>query len=179
MDLSELEGGTLTWTQPIRDRRYELRSGDHVLGMLEFASASGSLATVRVVEGAWTMKRTGFLHPRVTVREAGNGEDLAVYEPRLRGDGTVTFTGGRSFPFRPTDFWHQNWAFLDTLEKAVIAFDAGVEGPRLRDAFKVQLTVRLTNVRVYRSETPILVALGLYLAVLRHQDSVTQTSVTG
>ena len=171
MALADLQGGTIEWVQPGWDRRFDLRSGDHTLGMLAFNTKMGTLASVRIGDGEWTLKRTGFLHPRVTVRAPDGGSDIAVYEPRLRGDGTVRFATGQTFDFRATDFWHRDWAFLDSLGEVVIAFDAGVEESMLRDALKLQLTVRLPNVRVYPNECPVLVALGMYLAVLRQQDS--------
>ncbi len=70
-----------------------------------------SLATAETADGTWTFKRVGFLNPRVTIRAAGSPDNLAVYQPKFWGDGTVTFADGAAFRWQPTNFWATEWAF--------------------------------------------------------------------
>lgn len=67
------------------DRCYELRAGDEVCGIVRFAGGCGSLATAETAHGVWTLKRQGFLSPRVTVRPAGSEESTGIFKPAWGG----------------------------------------------------------------------------------------------
>ena len=91
-------GQELSWHQPKGLRRhFELRIGDEVLATLRWETNFGSLATAETAEGRWTFKRVGFWRPKVTVRAAGSDADLAVFEPRWTGSGTLTLASGHSY----------------------------------------------------------------------------------
>ncbi|MGI0129302.1 MAG: hypothetical protein ACREEC_04005, partial [Thermoplasmata archaeon] len=56
---------------------FDLLAGDQPVATLIWKSGTGSLATARTASGSWTLKRTGFLNPRVTVRAEGTTTDVA------------------------------------------------------------------------------------------------------
>jgi hypothetical protein len=58
---------------------------------LRWAKNWGSLATGLSGDGSWTFKRSGFLHPRVTVRESGSNSNIATFLYTDEGKGVIEF----------------------------------------------------------------------------------------
>ncbi len=71
--------GGLRWlpVQPVPPA-WELRAGDALLLRLEWVAERGSLARARSAGGRWTLKRVGFLAPRITARAEGAAANVAV-----------------------------------------------------------------------------------------------------
>ena len=171
-NLTEIFGAKLEWREPkATARHYELRAGGELCGALNFRSAWGTLATAETAGGAWTFKRVGFLNPRVTVREAGSEEDLAVYRPRFWGDGQITLTDGATLHWRSLNFWSTQWAFTDSASRPLVTFRSGVQDQKLKDIFRTQATVEVAPAASADPRLPLLVCLGWYLILLQHQDT--------
>ncbi|UCH59071.1 MAG: hypothetical protein JSV61_12755 [Anaerolineales bacterium] len=163
---------TLEWRQPKGlDHYYELRARQELLARLTFRSLLGTLATAETSEGSWTFKRVGFLNPRVTVREAGQEANLAVYQPKFWGDGVLTFQDGRALTWKPVNFWRTDWSFFNAQEDAVLEFISGLQEEKLRDVFKTQYTLIRHGAGPDPDILPILATLGLYLLILHQQDA--------
>jgi hypothetical protein len=163
---------TAEWVQiNTFDKRFELQSAEGVLGQLAFRSNLGTLAQAETDAGSWSYKRVGFLNPRVTVRKSDAGHDLAIYQPKLWGDGTLVFNDGTEYSWKSTNFWNSAWAFYDRSGLATVSFDPGIERQGLRDAFKMQLTVRIGPSSSRSDLVPILLTLGFYLLVMRQNDN--------
>ncbi len=108
----KLDPGELEWVQPEAFRRfYQLTRDGRVMATLEFEKLGGSLATGQYGQSAWTMKRAGFLAPRVIVRQAGSAQDLAIFTPIWNGSGWLVFGSGRRYQLRSKNFWATEWAF--------------------------------------------------------------------
>jgi hypothetical protein len=177
--LAEFKDLAAEWIQPSTSKRfYQLQRGEILLGRLSFRSSFGTLALAETSEGRWTFKRVGFLNPRVTARIADSGEDLAVYQPKLWGDGILSFMNGLVFTWKPTNFWATDWAFADAEGNLVIAFKGGVAEEKLRDIFKIQSTVEVVAAPQSRDVFSVLLALGMYLLVLHHQDAAAAAAAT-
>jgi hypothetical protein len=172
VEFKEIGSPTAEWIQPDSfNKCFELQSDDGMLGRLEFRSDFGTLAAARCAAGSWSYKRVGFLNPRVTVREEGSTFDIAIYQPKLWGDGTLTFSDGAQYAWKSTNFWNSAWAFYDRGGVAAVSFDPGIEWQRLRDAFKTQMSVRIDPDGARRDLVPILLTLGLYLLIMRQNDN--------
>ena len=88
--INEIGSHELRWVQPsVRQSAYELRAGDEVVAALRWHKACGSLADATTEDRHWTFKRTGFWHPRVTVRvedaRGTPGESAALQEAAAGG----------------------------------------------------------------------------------------------
>ena len=178
--LIEFTGGLLEWVQPkVFERNYELVSGETLVATLAFRSSFGTLAVAETAEGSWTFKRVGFLNPRISVRQVGGLDDLALYRPRFWGGGDLAFTGGPVVSWRSTDFWTTEWAFFDPVDQALLAFRPGREKERLADIFKSQATVEVSPVGAGSPHLSILASLGMYLLVLHQDDTAAVISATG
>ena len=161
------------WCQPkALQRSFELREGNRLLGTLHFATSCGSLATASLAAGEWTFKRTGFLHPRVTVRRRGQEADLAVFRPKGWGvEGELRFAGGRSYGWKAANFWSTKYVFLDGSGKALVTFKSGAEESKWSDLFKCQALVEIDPSANELEELPLLVSVGWYLMILDQEDA--------
>ena len=81
---------------------------------LTWVKSWGSLAKGESADGEWTLKRLGFLRPRVAVRENGSDFDLAVLSINWAGEGAVVFSDGETFQFKRSGFWHPDWSMFDS-----------------------------------------------------------------
>jgi len=178
-ELSKAAGSHIYWIQPeILSRRFELRAERSVFGSLSFRTAFGSLATAESATGSWTFKRVGFLSPRVTVRVAGSNDDLAIYWPRLRGDGWLEFPGGTRYHWQTANFWGSAWGFSDAQQGLLFVLRPGVEKPSWSDLLKTQAQVEIEQRGHDLAELPLLVMLGWYLLILQKEDSAAAISAT-
>jgi hypothetical protein len=166
--ISEVAGQELLWIQPaVRQREHELRAGDDVVATLRFQR--GSLADAQASGGHWTFKRQGFWHPRVTVRTAGSDTDIAVFQPRWVGGGTLEFPDGRTVRLSSANFWQSEWVWQDN-EKPLIRFK-GRHG-----IVKARGAVELQPEAVASPDLAMLVLLGWYLILLHAEDSAAASS---
>ncbi len=103
------------WKQPEAVRRYhELSIDNQRVATLNFdKNWGGSLATAACEFGVWTLKRNGFLSPRITLRAQGAETDLAVFEPKWTGGGMLRFAAGRAYELKSLSMWGGDWAFVD------------------------------------------------------------------
>ena len=166
--ISETAGQELLWVQPAaRKREHELRAGDDVVATLRFQR--GSLADAEAAGGHWTFKRQGFWHPRVTVRTAGSDTDIAVFQPRWVGGGTLEFPDGRTVRLSSANFWQSEWVWQDN-EKPLIRFK-GRHG-----IVKARGAVELQPEAVASPDLAMLILLGWYLILLHAEDSAAASS---
>ena len=177
--ISSAIGLQLHWVQPkTMERRFELCGDDHLFGSLRFESAFGTLATAELAGVRWTFKRVGFLNPRVTIREAGSNENLAVYWPTFWGDGWLEYVNGSLFHWKSINFWGTAWGFADPQEQLLFLLKSGSEHPKLADLLKTQAVVGIEPAGQHVPELPLLLSLGWYLMILHLEDSTTTVATT-
>lgn len=151
---------------------YELLAGDHLLATLKRKSIWGSLATGTTADGEWTFKRVGFWHPRVTVRVAGSDEDLAVFEPRWTGNGTLTFADQTQYHWKSANFWWTKWEWLDAREQSLFHFEM------TKNFLKQEAKVEVLSGAIPQAHRSILPLLGWYLILLSMSDLAGSTAAT-
>ena len=128
---------------------------------LTWAKSWGSLATGESADGEWTLKRIGFLRPRVTARLAGSSSNLAVVTMDWNGGGSVAFSDASDFTFRRTGFWHPQLSLTDTVGTRIFTMmpRAGIG--------KQDAILTLENEAARSSwRTSLLAILGWYLSIL-------------
>jgi len=166
MTLNEAAGQELEWRQPgALHRVYQLTEDGREIATLRFEKSCGSLATGICGEARWTFKRTGFLSPKISVREAGSETEFAMFTPGWTGSGWVVFGSGRRYHLRHTNFWGTEWAFEGEDGRAAIAL-SGNHG-----FFKQGGTATVAQFAVGLPETPVLLMLMWYLRVLMNEDA--------
>jgi len=112
------------------------------------------------------------------VRVAGSEEDLAVYQPKVWGDGHLTFKTGRAFAWKPVNFWATDWAFTDNNGRQLLRLMSGLEKDGLRDLLKDQSTLELLPASEGVEELPILICLAMYLLILHRLDTAAAVAAT-
>jgi hypothetical protein len=163
----------LEWRQPeARQRLYELTRNAETIATLRFEKRSGSLATGQYGKDQWTLKRTGFLSPRVLIREIGSDQELAIFTPTWTGGGWLTFTSGRRYHLRSTNFWQTEWAF-EAVDGAPVIILTGPHG-----VFKQGGHARVSESAASLPETPVLLLLIWYLRILMNEDASAVAVIT-
>jgi hypothetical protein len=148
---------------------FELRAADEVAGSLRWERAS--LARAELADGQWTFKRTGFWHPRITVRLPGSETDLALFTPTWSGGGSLEM-GGKRFAFRPANFWHSRWSWTDAGDEPLVHFSSR------QGLLKTEGQVSLEPESESLPELSLLVTLGWYLLVMAAKDSAAVAATT-
>jgi hypothetical protein len=163
--IGQYVGETLQWCQPrLFASEYELRCGDVVVATLDFRSAFGTHATAESADGRWTFKRVGFWRTRVTVRNEGGDDDVAVFENETwSGGGTLRFANGTSYQ-ASTNFWTTRWEFQTAGEVPLVRFHT-------HGLARVEADVELQADAAHLAALPLMVMLGWYLVVMLHRDS--------
>jgi len=170
--MTQCTGKELVWSQPkMSKREFELHDGADLVATLKWHRSSGSLATGVAFASSWTLKRAGFLRPRVVVRNVDSAENMAQFEAGWAGGGRLFLSNGHGYFWRQRSFWRNEWAFEDEQGRVVVQFRA--------DVFILKRTVQLTVVDV-NGDGPygsLLAVLGLYLMVLSHDDSLATLTI--
>jgi hypothetical protein len=122
MDFAKTEyGDILRWVQPVAGNRYhELRSRSGIHAKLKWKGMYGSLAYVHTSEGTFTLKRAGFLNPRVTVRMRPGDSDVAVFDVNIGITGTIAFDDGPKFEVRRPKTLRRQWSIVDWDDRSII-----------------------------------------------------------
>ncbi len=163
--IREVATRPLEWTQPsMLKREHELRAGDELLAHLRWDNAFGSRARAESAAGAWTLKRSGFLSPRVTARVDGTEIEVLALRPSWTGQGTIEVAQGARYGWSKPSFWHSEWVMADTAERPLVRFK-----PRfsmVRQSTEVILEPKAVELR----DLELLLAFGWYLMVLMAED---------
>jgi hypothetical protein len=163
--MQRIADATTEWHgRGLMKRSYELRSETHSFATLEWQSALGSLAHARTLDGAWTLKRTGFFRPRVTVRAMDKETDLAVFQPGWLGDGHVDFPNGKQWSWKCLGFWRARYGFVSDDGTPLIEYHA--------NTFKMPPSagVVVAQSALGLAELPLLMVLGWYVTILAFDD---------
>ena len=157
--LTSTKSTTFEWTKS--GKVSTLTSDGHVYAKVAWVKSWGSLATGESADGRWTLKRVGFLRPRVTVRIEGSQSDLAVGAMVWNGGGTVAFSDASSFSFRRVGFWHPEMVLADSMKSEVFKMTPS------SGLVKQGATLELENEAARSSwRTSLLAIVGWYLSVL-------------
>jgi hypothetical protein len=152
---------TWVWKRPrLWHRRYELRAGDALLGVLESRTALRSAVAGETAGERWRLRHEGLLRGRVRVVHEGHAGDEALYRPRWFGAGEVTTRRGRVLRWHRADFWGRRWEMVDTGGLPWVVFT--------RTPTLLSLDTRVDVAEHARKDLELqpVVLLGFYLIVL-------------
>ena len=165
---------TTQWIQPkAMTRHFELTDGTKTYATVDFEKVMGSLARAVVADGKFTIKRVGFLNPRVTVRRENSDEDIAVFHPRWTGSaGEVQCAGDRKYSFKTANFWATRHNVEDARGNTVLSLHSGMENAKLADAFKTQARLEMAPSMRDNPDLSLLVVMVWYILILQQEDAV-------
>ncbi len=166
-----LDNDSLDWV-PLTSEGFgfELLDGGDTVGRLIWDRQRRSVACAECASGRWTFRRSGFIYPRVTVREAGSARECAVFTPRWRGDGALEITEQCVYHFRPADFWWTRAAFFGPRVEKLLGLEVLVPGS--------ESTTRaaIGRLRVFPPghgcpHLPLLALVGWFLVMVRRAEA--------
>jgi hypothetical protein len=161
--ISSVADRTLSWSQPAA-LVFALHAGNEQVGSLAFRSMFGTQATAESGDEAWTFKRTGFFHPRVTVRRTGSDEDVATFHNNTwSGGGSLVVHGGPTFR-ASTNFWQTKFEIGTAAGEPLVRLHYG-------GIFKLHADVEMLPTARALPELALIVLLSWYLALMLYRDS--------
>jgi hypothetical protein len=160
-DSMERIGGnkSLKWEQSAKLASRLTADGD-VVATLTWAKNWGSLATAESAAGEWTLKRLGFLRPRITLRKTGSKSDYAVLSMNWGGGGHVAFSDGGIFELTRSGFWNPAWVVLDSSGGSFLSLkpDSGWR--------KKRADVKILSASIPEGKSELLAILAWYVVLL-------------
>jgi hypothetical protein len=139
---------------------FDLLAGDQALASLRWRARNGTLVTVETALGTWTVKRVGFLNPRVTVRPEGGAVDLARLSVHWNYH-QIEVVGGPAYRFHRAGVLVPAWKVTDASGREVLHIEPVREGRKL-----VGGAVIAPAASSRLPEFPLLVVLSWYFIVL-------------
>jgi hypothetical protein len=110
--------------------------------------------------GQWTFKREGFLHPRITVRKAGEDGNCGSLFLSANGNGKLTLATGEEFSFVTAGWLQSHWSFNRGISE-IVRFS--------RDGNSAD--VEVLNPTVTEETLSVLVLLGWYAPLLAADEA--------
>ncbi|MHB1435177.1 MAG: hypothetical protein ACYCPN_04245 [Thermoplasmata archaeon] len=160
LNLIDADRATLRWIRT-GDRPFtsELRSERGILATLRWAKDEGSLAHAEGANFHWTLKRTGFLDPRVSVRVEGAPDPIA----RLRAQGLhhLIRTRQGAYRFGRSGLLVPAWEVGGSNGGWALHLEPGRTGRKLEGAI-----LETGSSRVEPDELVLLATLAWYFVVL-------------
>lgn len=176
-NLADCVSLSLEWRRPTPlQRAYVLCAGTDVLATLRWLKPSGSLALAESAAGSWTLKRTGFLTPHVTVRTVGAHANLALFKIRWSGDGELHFIDGPHYLWARRESPEDGWEFATPFLEPIL--DVRPLLPSVSPDHAVE-NVPVASLRAKLSipepQLTLLAVLGWYVLVLMADDAAINT----
>ena len=163
-----IEVSHLEWTRnSLFSPTHTLSSDEGPVAELSFTNPFGSRATGQTAHGAWTFKREGFFHPRVSIRRAGSDVTIGILALSMGGGGVLTLAGSGEYRLAVSGWARKLWCFQKGGE-TVIGFE--------RSGDNASVTIEPSGAS---PETiSILCLLGRYMPVLADSDDAAIITTT-
>lgn len=161
--LREFPGQELQWTRVKRCKRaFELHSGDEVLAMLYPQKETKSMVA-EAADGHLAFKRRSFWNPDIVITELPSQAEIAVV--RRGRNKRVAFSDGRLFTLTQTNFWRNEWVWLNDEGTPLIRYQRGKS-----------LLIEPTALSL--PELSLLVIAGWHLIVLQQEEDTASAAAT-
>ena len=139
---------------------------------LELKSETGSFAILtrrrgshfigETAEGRLSFKRTGFFHPRVTIREGDSEREITTVALSMTGSAKIEVPGAPPLRWAQTSFWKQHYVLRDDRSRDLLHARAGCFGG-MRPSIDPEARAR--------NDLPLLALLSGYLLKLAQDDA--------
>jgi hypothetical protein len=104
----------LQWIHPDPTKRhFELKDEGDTVATLTWEKPTGSIAIARSSGGAWSLKRLGFLNPRVSAIDLESRTQLVRFDATVSGDGLAQTKDGYTFRWH-SNLWRAEWGWVDS-----------------------------------------------------------------
>lgn len=159
--LASVDRSALRWLRTAESpAEFTLSAGNVAVARLRWVQHQGSLAGAETANGAWTLKRGGFLNPHVTVRKSGGGENLARLSVHLSSH-RIEIVGGPTYRFHRAGILVPAWKVSTEDGREVLHIEPVREGRTLMAGAALP-----TPAGIDRPELLLLAVVGWYFIVL-------------
>lgn len=128
--LSDVDLDNLRWTRSGEPHSYQLKSGDDTVASLHWENPVETHATAEAEGIRWTLKRSGFVSPVVTVRDAETDKPVGALHVHL-SNSLLQLPSGVTYRWTRTGFWIPAWEFQDMTGKELVDVEPVREEARL------------------------------------------------
>lgn len=158
--IREAAGTPLIWrSKGLLSGRSELFAGDEILARMRVTGLARRRGFAETAEGAWTLRRMGWLPGRVDVQREGSDRVVARYERGWIFAGSVELEKDPALHWRVLRLLPTEWGFLDADGDVQVRFRSGLGLFRT----PVRMTIEPTGARL--DALPALALLGWYLVL--------------
>ena len=106
---------------------YEIKSGEELYGSLEVMNNSGTLARIETNQGVFTVKRSGFFKPYITLRKEKSVSDETLAYLDVQGN-TILSLDGNHYNFRLINLWKNQWGWTNEKNQVILRYKPTVAG---------------------------------------------------
>lgn len=160
----------LTWRRPrLLRREYELEVAGQVMARMFQVGLLRPQAEIYETDGPDLMlvlrfERTGFFRQKLHAKAVDLRFPTMSPAPlSWRGEATLSLDNGRTYTWRPANFWQTQWLLVDEWERQLIHIK--------RNALGYGGRVSIQENDLERDELLFLLYLGWYLVILKLDDS--------
>lgn len=129
--IASVDRSTLRWLRTgEKFPEFTLLAGESAVAVMQWARARGARARVETANGTWTLGRSGFLVPHLTVRRQGSDAAIARLTNRL-GHHEIEVGGAGSYRLKRAGLLVPAWTLSDADGRERAHIEAVAETRRL------------------------------------------------
>jgi len=154
--------GDFFWRRPNAfGRDLVLEAGSEQLASLHWEKWYSYEALGQSADGRWllTRHRGGSLMGGCVVRDATNGAEVATFQRRWRGAGSVRFASGVEYAWQHEGFWRPQYFWAGPDGRPLVTFKGLL-------SFGKSYEMTVDPAARERAELPVLVVLGSYVMAM-------------
>ncbi len=156
--IRSLTGTTLQCVQPSMWKlKYEIRSGEEVVGTVHFPKALSRKAEAESADGRWIIEDKGIFRQKLFVSQASDQKPVAEYVFQAFGVNKIRLSEVRVLRFK-RNFWKREYTLTTDMNMPLLKVKEGVG---LKGEFDVILDRRAEST----VELPWLFFLVMYIAI--------------
>ena len=156
----------LRWFHPEPTERYhELQAPEGKVASVRWAKEKGTLATAQWGGEAWTFKRFGFLHPKITIRKPHSEANIGRFDPTPDGGGLLRLADGLEYRL-VANFWRGEWRWTDPAGEDLLEFKRDFSVEEKNEGHLTWLTEEIAPERFH-----LLTLLGWYVVIMLAEDA--------
>lgn len=138
-------------------KTYNLISKDEIFGSIEEDNEKGTLTNLVTAKGAYTIKRSGFFNPYITLRRKNFETNEAISYLNLRGETTILIDG-TLFSFKLHNLWKNQWCWTNEKNQILLTLKPIIAGTIKGD-------IEIFKEAFHYSQLELLTLIGVYFMI--------------
>lgn len=148
-------------------RYYEIKSGEELYGSLEITHNAGTLARIETSQGVFTVKRSGFFKPYITLRKEKFTIDEAIAYLNVAGT-TKIICDNIAYYFRLVNLWKNQWGWTNEKNQVILRYKPTIAG-------FIKGDVEVSKDFTYLSYLETVTVIGVYF-LTQLEDEILKTN---